>query len=288
MLNERSYMFSANRIFKRSVCDSLILILIGSFILQSIVGLFFEQNFIYQFLSLTPPLFFSGHLWSFFSYGFLHDGPLHLIMNLLGLHFISRSVEERVGPTKFKFFTASCLLSGSLIWLLFNLDTNSHLIGFSAVILGSLCFFCLERPNQPITFLLFFILPITIKPKWLLAGLVGLEVYGLLNSELTGFGGIAHSAHIGGMFAGFLYFIFFSKNLSIPIKFTFQHSNGKSTRKSKVSFNPKPNYKVNFGMNSSIKIETDRILDKINEKGFGSLTSKEKETLEKAKKLLDS
>ena len=281
-------MFSANRIFKRSVCDSLILILIGSFILQSIVGLFFKQNFIYQFLSLTPPLFSSGHFWSFFSYGFLHDGPLHLIMNLLGLHFISRSVEERVGPKKFKFFTASCLLSGSLIWLLFNLDTNSHLIGFSAVILGSLCFFCLERPNQPITFLLFFILPITIKPKWLLTGLVGLEVYGLLNSELTGFGGIAHSAHIGGMCAGFLYFVFFSKGITIPIKFTFQHSNGKSPRKSKVSFNPKPNYKVNFGMNSSIKIETDRILDKINEKGFGSLTSKEKETLEKAKKLLDS
>jgi len=281
-------MFSANRIFKRSVCDSLILILIGSFILQSIVGLFFKQNFIYQFLSLTPPLFFSGHFWSFFSYGFLHDGPLHLIMNLLGLHFISRSVEERVGPQNFKYFTASCLLSGSLIWLLFNLGTNSHLIGFSAVILGSLCFFCLERPNQPITFLLFFILPITIKPKWLLTGLVGLEVYGLLNSELTGFGGIAHSAHIGGMCAGFLYFVFFSKSITIPIKFTFQHSNGKSPRKSKVSFNPKPNYKVNFGMNSSIKIETDRILDKINEKGFGSLTSQEKETLEKAKKLLDS
>jgi len=281
-------MLSDNIIFMRSVCDSLILILIGSFILQSIVGLFFFFFFIYQFLSLTSPLFFSGHFWSFFSYGFLHDGPLHLIMNLLGLHFISRSVEERVGPKKFKFFTASCLLSGSLIWLLFNLGTNSHLIGFSAVILGSLCFFCLERPNQPITFLLFFILPITIKPKWLLTGLVGLEVYGLLNSELTGFGGIAHSAHIGGMCAGFLYFVFFSKSITIPIKFTFQHSNGKSPRKSKVSFNPKPNYKVNFGMNSSIKIETDRILDKINEKGFGSLTSQEKETLEKAKKLLDS
>ena len=33
--------------------------------------------------------------------------------------------------------------------------------------------------------------------------------------------------------------------------------------------------------------ETDRILDKINSKGFGSLTIEEKETLEKAKKLLD-
>ena len=45
-------------------------------------------------------------------------------------------------------------------------------------------------------------------------------------------------------------------------------------------------FRVNFGESPSIKEETDRILDKINEKGFGSLTDSEKETLEKAKKLL--
>ena len=47
----------------------------------------------------------------------------------------------------------------------------------------------------------------------------------------------------------------------------------------------KTNYRVNFG-DSSLKAETDRILDKINDKGFGSLTVAEKETLEKAKKVV--
>ena len=209
-------------------------------------------------------------------------------MNLLGLHFISRSVEERIGPNKFRLFIAVCLISGSLTWLLFNFNTNSHLIGFSAVILGSLCFFCLDRPNQPITFLLFFVLPVTIKPKWLLFGVIGLEIYGLLNAELSGLGGIAHSAHFGGICAGFIYYMFVTKNISMPIKFTFLPASSQNHNKSTKSLNRKTNYKVNFGMSSSIKNETDRILDKINEKGFGSLTTTEKETLEKAKKLLDS
>jgi membrane associated rhomboid family serine protease len=281
-------MYSTRGVFKRSICDSFIIVLIVSFVFQSILDLIFEHNFIYHYLSFNPSTIQLGYFWSFITYGFLHDGPLHLIMNLLGLHFISRSVEERIGPNKFKLFTAVCLISGSLIWLLFNFSTNSHLIGFSAVILGSLCFFCLDRPNQPITFLLFFILPLTIKPKWLLLGLIGLEIYGLLNAELSGLGGIAHSAHFGGICVGFIYYMFVTKNISMPIRFTFLPARSQNHIKSTKSFNRKPNYKVNFGMSSSIKNETDRILDKINEKGFGSLTIAEKETLEKAKKLLDS
>jgi len=281
-------MYSTNRIFKRSICDSLIIILIVSFVLQSIADLIFDHNFIYSYLSFNPPSIRSGYLWSLITYGFLHDGPLHLVMNLLGLHFISRNIEERIGSKKFKFFIAVCLTSGSLFWLLFNFGTNSHLIGFSAVILGSLCFFCLDRPNQPITFLLFFVLPVTIKPKWLLVGVIGLEIYGLLNTELPGLGGIAHSAHFGGICSGFIYFMFVAKNISIPIRFTFLPRGSQKPNKSTNSLTRKPNYKVNFGMSSSIKNETDRILDKINEKGFGSLTNVEKETLEKAKKLLDS
>ena len=288
MLNERTYMYSTRGIFKRSICDSLIIILIVLFIFQSIFDLISDHNFIYQYLSFNSSTIRSGYVWSLITYGFLHDGPLHLIMNLLGLHFISRNVEERIGLNKFKIFITICLISGSLIWLLFNFSTNSHLIGFSAVILGSLCFFCLDRPNQPITFLLFFVLPLTIKPKWLLLGVIGLEIYGILNAELSGSGGIAHSAHFGGICAGFIYYIFVTKNMSMPIKFTFLPARSQNQNKSTKSLNRKPNYKVNFGMSSSIKNETDRILDKINEKGFGSLTIAEKETLEKAKKLLDS
>jgi hypothetical protein len=46
------------------------------------------------------------------------------------------------------------------------------------------------------------------------------------------------------------------------------------------------NFKVNFSSSVDMQVEVDRILDKINEQGFGTLTEKEKQTLEKAKGLL--
>ena len=67
----------------------------------------------------------------------------------------------------------------------------------------------------------------------------------------------------------------------MPFKFTFSNSDHQSPTKRGSN----SNYRVNFGTSSSLKNETDRILDKINDKGFGSLTAIEKETLEKAQKL---
>ena len=137
--------------------------------------------------------------------------------------------------------------------------------------------FCLLRPNQPISLLLFFILPITVKPKWILWGTLALEVYGLLQTEIHSFGGIAHSAHLGGMFCG-LFFTYRNPGESNSLYVKFSHSS--TFAKQKL---PKSKYKVNFSKNETIREETDRILDKINSKGFGSLTIEEKETLEKAK-----
>ena len=85
------------------------------------------------------------------------------------------------------------------------------------------------------------------------------------------------------MFAGLLFFYLNHKKskFSIPFRFTFINTNRESPPKRDSS----SHFRVNFGTPSSLKDETDRILDKINDKGFGSLTAIEKETLEKAKKL---
>ena len=45
-------------------------------------------------------------------------------------------------------------------------------------------------------------------------------------------------------------------------------------------------YKVNRGKRNELQIEVDRILDKINATGFGSLTDSEKQTLDHAKDIL--
>lgn len=287
MLHERNYMFSTNSIFKRSICDFLIIVLIICFIIQSLLGLVLQESFVHKYLTFSLANLKSGYLWTIVSYGFFHDGPIHLIMNLLGLHFIGRPIEERLGSLHFKIFILVCLFAGVSFWGACNFTSTTSLIGFSAAILGCLCFFCLERPNSPITLLLFFVLPITIKPKWLLTAVVFLEIYGFLYSEYQGFGGIAHSAHIGGLLCGCLYYLQYNEKFKIPIKVTFRGKDNRSSTLRKNNSSVRTNFKVNFGIPSSIKDETDRILDKINEQGFGSLTAEEKETLEKAKKLLE-
>ena len=80
----------------------LIIILISTFILQSLVELISQNysNLIFQYFSFSSDGLFSLFLWTPLSYIFLHDGPIHLIMNLLGLFFIGRSVENLIGNYK--------------------------------------------------------------------------------------------------------------------------------------------------------------------------------------------
>lgn len=285
MLYDRTYMKSPNHLFSRSFCDQLIILLISCFLLQAIFGLILSLSTINNIFAFGISNIKNGYVWSVLTYGLLHDGPLHLLFNLLGIHFIGRPVEELLGRPQFITLTVIALIMGLIAWLPFNNSPQQYIVGASAIVLGTLCIFCLRNPNQPITLLLFFILPITIKPKWVLCGTLVLELYGFLFTELSGYGGIAHSAHLGGMFAGLLFFLHNKGSLGFPLSFKFITST--KSRTSKVSRKHMGSrYRVNFGAASSLKEETDRILDKINEKGFGSLTDSEKETLENAKKLL--
>ena len=281
MLYERSYMRSPKFQFRGSCCDILILILIGTFLLQSLLSLLFVPSFVDSYFALSSPLLKDGFVWTLLSYGFLHDGPFHLLFNLLGLHFIGRPVENDLGNRNFLVLCLSSLLLGGLFWLTFN-SSSQMLIGFSAAVLSFLTFFCLLRPHEHITLLIFFILPLKLKPKFILLGTLGLEMYGFIFSELNGTSSIAHTAHLGGMFCGLIGFFMSSKVL--PVQFTFKRSDSYKSKHSQAVKDS--NYKVNFTNQSDIQRDVDKILDKINEQGFGALNDSEKKCLEKAKKLL--
>ena len=119
-------------------------------------------------------------------------------------------------------------------------------------------------------------------------GVLGVEIYGFIFSELQGATGIAHSAHLGGMMSGAFVYSFLKSGRYFP-SLVFKSSsrfNNKTTRPSKKNKIKKPNFKVNLSSSTDIQVEVDRILDKINDQGFGALSEKEKHTLEKAKGLL--
>jgi len=267
-----------------SLCDLIIFVLIGSFALQSLLGLLGQEEFVKHSFYLSVNGLTEGKVWTLLSYGLFHDGPIHLLFNILGIHFIARYTENQISRSNFLLLVSSSLMVGGLFWIFFN-NNNNILLGCSAFVLCSLTFFCLKRPNEPVTLLLLFVLPVSLKPKYILLATLLIEVYGLSQSEITGFGSVAHSSHLGGMFCGGLAYLYLIGRLSLPIRIKFYRSNSsKSFKKQPPSTAGGFNYKVNFADNTNFSKEVDRILDKINEHGFGALTDTEKTSLEKAKK----
>jgi len=282
-----------NRSFRiRSMTDITLMVLIVCFIIQSVIELFSGSLLVKELLSLSHNGLKNGFIWQLVTYGFLHDGPLHLIFNLLGIHFIGRSLESMVGQKLFLTSIVISLFLGGLMWLSFNPKTV-NLIGFSSSVLGVVTLYCLIKPEDKINLLLFFILPVSIKPKFILYGLIAIEAYGFLFVELKLGSPIAHSAHLGGIITGYLiYFLeikksFLSDLLTKLPRFTMQAStNSKGSKSPKFATKQKNKYTVNFDSHQSIQQEVDRILDKINSEGFGALNQREKSILEKAKNFL--
>ena len=279
MLYDRPYMRRNSSPRLNCLTDFLILMLIVSFIFQSVLKLFSVDLPLLRSFGLSFESLKSGFVWTLLTYSFLHEGALHLLFNILGIHFISRNLEYSLTRESFIMLFLLSVFLGSISWLSFNIN-GGFLIGTSAFVMGSLTRFCLMRPDNPITFLLFFVLPVSLKPKHLLVGVICLELYGFIFSELQNISNIAHSAHLGGMLAGFILSTSFGKSLVLP-KLSFKSSKVRSA-KSKTTVT---DYSIDSEVTTGLENQVDKILDKINEKGFGSLTDREKSLLEKAKSL---
>jgi membrane associated rhomboid family serine protease len=277
--------------YRLKTCTDIVLFaLIVSFFVQAIFELFSLGFGYHKLFALNWTQLVNGYFWQVITYGLLHDGPLHLIFNLLGVHFAGRALEEIIGFERYLKLMLSGLFAGAVMWMAFS-DHDNGLIGFSAAVLAILTLYCLKRPHTKVNLLLFFIIPISIRPQVILIGLLVLELYGFLFSELNTSGGIAHSAHLGGMLAAILLHLFSGDSSKLKIQFPkFIFSRGvRVPKSSQTPFSANKTrfkYKVNLTETKNLQQQVDKILDKINEKGFGALDQNEKNILEKAKGIL--
>lgn len=272
--------------------------IVAGFILQNVfwrwfgtsAGMSFDATF-----ELSVDGLKSGRIWVLLTYGLLHSlgNFLHIVGNLLGLYFLGRELLPLLGNKRFLQLFFGAILVGGITWTAVNWNYGGAVIGASAGVAALLIVFACINPNQPITLLLFFILPVTIKPKYLAFGLLAMDAIGFVFWEVTGSAsplGYAHSAHLGGMAAGWLFFRYVhqgdwsSPDRSPSIELPRWLRRAKRTET--------PNYRVNVSpapgpvSREDLRAEVDRILDKINSQGFGSLTVEEKRRLDEAKDLL--
>lgn len=264
------------------VVKKLIIVNIAIFILQQLTHVWFNTIFLEKYFALSPANIKSGYIWTLVTYSFLHGGLLHILVNMLAIYFVGQILEPIIGSKKLLQVYFVSVLLGGLAWLLLSQGHGQILVGASAAGFGLMTFFCLLYPERPITVLLFFIIPITAKPKWILWGMLAVEACLFLFYELPGKSFIASSGHLGGILGGFImYQILMSKWGNL-----FAVGQSKITPKwLKKAQSPKisgAKYTINISNKETTQEEVDRILDKINEQGFGSLTHKEREILHRS------
>jgi membrane associated rhomboid family serine protease len=155
-------------------------------------------------LGLTPKMVFEQFaLWQPLTYMFLHStgGFGHILFNMLALWMIGTDLERTWGT---RFFTKYYLVTGigaaatSLLLSLFS-DTFYYTttVGASGAIYGLLLAFALYFPHRT---LILFIFPVPARIAVTILGAIA-----FLSSFGGPGGGIAHSAHLGGLVVGYLY-----------------------------------------------------------------------------------
>ena len=291
MLSDRTYMRDHYPRERASVLAWLISAIVAGFVLQLVFERILEMpGALEHYFGLSAGGLRAGRVWTLASYGFLHDtrNLLHIVGNLLGLYFIGRVLLPMLGTTRFLALYAALIVAGGGVWLAVNWHATAGVVGASAGVAGLFVVFTCFYPNQPVTFLLFFILPVTLKPKYIAVAALLIDLAGCLCYEVMGLPspfGFAHSAHLGGMAAGWIYYRYVheadwhlqSRRAAIELP---------KWMKRKTKTSAPAVFQVNVGSPGDLRAEVDRILDKINSQGFGALNADEKRILDEAKDLL--
>lgn len=299
MLYDRPYMRASSESPNKSASavTSLLIITIGVYVIQQVLNVSFPGNagrgsmFLTEWFALNGENFKSLKVWTIFSYAFLHSPSnfWHIIGNMLGLFYIGRILEPLLGKQQFLLLYCGGAVIGGFFYLIFHFNGFVPVVGASAAVSAILAFFCLRFPERQITLLLFFVVPLTVKPKWLFWGYLGFSTFSLLFSELPGTSNIAHSAHLGGFLAGVVFYRYIYNEFS-PTNNRFSRPNIELPEwfKRRKSAEPKISYQVNRPSTGKedLQREVDRILDKINTSGFNSLNKHERALLDRAKEIL--
>ena len=204
--------------------------------------------------------------WTLFTYMFLHENFLHLLFNMLWLHFGGRLFLEYLDQKQLiNIYVLGGLFGGLLFVLAFNYlpalimySKSAKALGASASVLAIFIAISTKIPNYQIN------IPFIgyIKLKYLAVFLIILDFLSIPKGNAGG-----HIAHIGGAIFGYIYIKQIqNKKNSILNDFI---SNFKKPKKTKAK---------------KEKNEVDIVLEKISKSGYNSLSEKEKDLLFKSSK----
>jgi len=132
----------------------------------------------------------------------------HILFNMFGLYMFGRILENVWGAKRFLFFYLACGVGAAAAHLIMQslMGEYSFAVGASGAVMGVFVAFGYLFPNTEL-YLMF--IPIPIKAKWAMIGLVAIDLFGGF-AQISG-DNIAHFAHLGGALTGFLLVLFWNK-----------------------------------------------------------------------------
>jgi len=266
----------------------LLVVNVVAFIVQSVIERFSNVP-TNDWFALSVDGLRHGFVWQLLTYQFMHAGWLHLLLNCWMIYVFGREVEETLGRNSFlALYFASGVIGGlfqALVGVLLGGAFALPVVGASAGASGLLAAFATLYPERPLMLLLFFIIPVSMRAKFLLlfGGLV--TVFGLVFPT----GNIAHAAHLGGMLTGIVfirYAIYWTwqwprlrRTRSQPLRSLVKAPHGNGATWSQTQARAEEDLPPDEFLSKAV----DPILEKISAHGIQSLTERERRILETAR-----
>lgn len=172
------------------------------------------DSWLRQLLSLSPANLLDGAWWEPLTYMWLHAPPVgfwvtHILFNMLTLSIFGGPVESRLGPARFAilyliggltaafFFLGQVWWEAGFSWAVLGGNTQ-EIVGASGAVLAVVAAFAVYYPDAR---LFIFPIPFPIRARKAVIFFVLLSVVFMFVPALSFIG---HSAHIGGLVAGYL------------------------------------------------------------------------------------
>ena len=244
----------------------LLIVNIVVFILVELSG---QQSLLFRTFGLVPSLVWSKFkIWQLFTYLFIHGGIFHIFFNMFVLWMFGKDLESQWGKMEFLLFYFVCGIGAGLITVLFSVNSIVPIVGASGAIYGLLLAYGFTYPNQMVY--LYGLVPI--KVKYMVLGLGAIAFFASLSASQSN---VSHITHLSGMIIG-LIFIYFNINWKvIKLWYIRMRLKGLSQQPAKQD-----------NEEAQMKKQVDKILDKLNDSGWDSLTEQEENYLTQASKRL--
>ncbi len=269
------------RLIILNVAVFIIINLIGVFISLSGSGNRFTETVNGYFAMYSGISSFISHPWGIITYQFVHGGILHLLFNMLWLYWMGRIFMEFLGSRKLLSVyliggmagAAMFMIAYQALPLFSSIREFGSVIGASGSVLAITVAAATLVPDYSIGLLFFG----QVKLKYLAVAAIILDLLSMAGPNAGG-----HIAHLGGALFGFIYI----KQLRNGRNIGAWMDNLTSFIENIFSKNKPAMRVVHRKKNTDVTDQEtiDRILDKISQSGYESLSSAEKEILFKASK----